>query len=85
MQTLERDGTLALAAWTPRGDGSYLLRLLPGTALYVEPAPGGWSVRLESERLAETFATAGEAAIEGKGYARRRLYEALGMVSFPND
>jgi hypothetical protein len=81
MQTLERDGTLALDAWTPRHDGSYLLRLLSGTALYVEPCPGGWSVRLESERLSETFATAGEAATAGGEYARRRLYEALGKTS----
>jgi hypothetical protein len=67
--------------YTPRGDGSYLLRLLPGCALYLEPAPGGWGVRLESERLPETFATRDEAAQAGDEYARRRLYEALAKVS----
>jgi hypothetical protein len=79
---MNRDGTLA--HWTPRGDGSYLLRLLPGCALTLEPCPGGWSVRLESERISETFATAGEAAQAGTEYARRRLCEALAKVSFPN-
>jgi hypothetical protein len=67
--------------YAPRGDGSYILRLLPGCALTIEPMPGGWGVRLESERIPETFATRDEAGAAGAEYARRRLYDALAKVS----
>ncbi len=71
-------------AYTKRHDGSYILRVLPDVALYVEPADNRWSARLGSERIPETFATADDAQRAGNELARRRLYEALALVTFTN-